>query len=83
MIIFQKMKGDKNKKAIKQISGCLEGRDYYQLCFISQMFQNSSTLNYPPMKEKLLLVSKSSFSSCCILFEVPNWQEKKKSQIVF
>lgn len=29
MIIFQKMKGDKNKKAIKQISRCLEGRDYY------------------------------------------------------
>lgn len=31
MIIFQKMKGDKNKKAIKQISRCLEGHDYYWL----------------------------------------------------
>lgn len=29
MIIFQKMKGDKSEKAVKQIRGLLEGRDYY------------------------------------------------------
>lgn len=31
MIILQKMKGDKNKKAIKQIFRCVEGHNYYWL----------------------------------------------------
>lgn len=63
-LYFRKWR-DKNKKAIKQISRCLEGHDYYWLAMFCIVNVPKVCLNSTSVKEKVVMVPKSLFCCCC------------------